>query len=242
MPPGDYTVHILDSSGADLYDCSGHVNNPVPTAVADTTAPVTTLYASGTPGANGWYTSNVGVTLIAADNYGGSEVKSITYHVDTGADQTVAGDLATVTLTSGTHVIKYWSTDNALNTEAAKSMAINVDTTTPSVTWSANASPNSNGWYVHDVLIHFTPHVGISDVQSITPDQVITSSGQATGTVTDNAGRTASVTTDRISIDNASPSTTVSAPTGNNGWYIGPLTLNARAVQRFIHGRMGWKR
>ncbi len=228
VPAGDYTVSILDASGTDLKDCSGHINNLDPTLMADTTKPVTTIHVTGAAGDNNWYTSDVGVTLIAVDNNGGSDVANVIYRVDADASHVSTGDLATTTIQNGDHTIYYWSTDNNGNVEDVKSTTINVDTTTPSITWSANVSPNPYGWYNHDVLISFTPHAGISGIRSSTASQVLTSSGKATGTVTDNAGRTASVTTDQVNIDNGSPSTTVSTPMGNNGWYIGPLTISAQ--------------
>ena len=98
------------------------------------------------------------------------------------------------------------------------------DSTPPTIT----ASATSNGlaytagtWTNQDVVVHFdcTDNPGGSGVASVTPDQTVTTEGDAqsvTGTCTDNAGNTASATYSGIRIDKTAP--TVSY-TGNAGTY-----------------------
>ena len=111
--------------------------------VTDTIPPTTTDSLSGTAGANGWYTSPVQVTLAAADNSGGSGVKSTTYSLDGGAQTPYS---APFTITSdGNHTLTFSSTDNAGNTEAAHTVYIPVDTTPPVITVPANVTKEATG-------------------------------------------------------------------------------------------------
>lgn len=104
----------------------------------DTTAPVTTATLSTPANAAGWHKTNPTVTLSATDNAGGSGVHSITSSA-TGAQSTAqttaAGSTAAITFTTeGTTTLTYHATDAQGNVEAAKSLIIKLDKTTPSIT------------------------------------------------------------------------------------------------------------
>ena len=101
----------------------------------DSTAPVTQASVSGTAGTNNWYRSAVQFSLSASDNVSG--VQNTSYRIDGSAIQTYAGPF--VLSTMGQHTVNYWSVDNAGNTEATHSLAINIDTVAPLVT--ATATP-----------------------------------------------------------------------------------------------------
>lgn len=101
---------------------------------SDSTAPVATVSSvSPTPNAAGWNnTSPVTVTITADDGSGGSGVASISYTVDGGAQQTVSGASATVTVSGdGTHTVSYFATDKAGNTGTPQSKTLQIDTTAP---------------------------------------------------------------------------------------------------------------
>jgi hypothetical protein len=108
-----------------------------PTALVtnqDLTPPITTAMLTGTLGNNGWYVSNVKITLTATDNDGGSGVKEIHYTVD-GAETVVPGNSASLSIVNdGTHTVTFSAIDNAGNVETPPhEMAINIDRSAPSI-------------------------------------------------------------------------------------------------------------
>jgi len=119
-------------------DAAGHIELPklaTVTIVTDITPPST--IATGTPAANanGWNNTNVAVTLASTDNPGGSGVKQITYSASgaqTIASTTVAGSSTTVSFTTeGVTTLTYFAKDNAGNSEAPKTLKVQIDKTPP---------------------------------------------------------------------------------------------------------------
>ncbi len=102
----------------------------------DTTAPVTQASVVGTPGANGWFTSSVQVSLSATDDFSG--VANTFYNVDGGVTQTYSGPFGISD--PGQHTVQFWSVDNVGNTEAAQMITVKIDGAAPVVTASANPS------------------------------------------------------------------------------------------------------
>lgn len=143
LAPGPYRATAGTS-----YFCFNVAPGVVSDAVLDTLAPVTTAATSpSTPnGQNGWYTSDVGVTLSANDNCSG--VASTEYSTDGGQSwQPYAG--AFTLGTEGTNVVLYRSIDAAGNAETAGQLVVKIDktapafslTATPDVIWPANNQP-----------------------------------------------------------------------------------------------------
>ena len=125
-------VHNLDFWSVDV---AGNTETQQTRIVKiDSTAPVTQASVSGTAGTNNWYRSAVQVSLSASDNV--SDVQNTSYRIDSGAIQTYAGPF--VLSTMGQHTVNYWSVDNVNNTEATRSLAVNIDTVAPLVTATAN--------------------------------------------------------------------------------------------------------
>lgn len=102
----------------------------------DTTAPVTQASVVGTPGANGWFTSSVQVSLSATDDFSG--VANTFYNVDGGVTQTYSGPFSISD--PGQHTVQFWSVDNVGNTEATQMITVKIDGAAPVVTASANPS------------------------------------------------------------------------------------------------------
>jgi len=128
----------------------------------DETAPVTTATTDpATPGASGWYTGPVSVTLAATDADSG--VDRTEYTVDGGswtpytAPFTVSGDKA--------HQVQYRSFDKAGNGEEAKSLAVSVDATAP-LTTAQFAPANDNGWHAGAVPVTLAATDATSGVAS----------------------------------------------------------------------------
>ncbi|MBC7129170.1 MAG: hypothetical protein H5T45_05515, partial [Thermoplasmatales archaeon] len=92
-----------------------------------TSAPLTECIISGLPGDNGWYKSDVQITLKANAYICG--VKATYYRIDGGAWQAYTG---TFTYSGeGNHVIEYYSISNAGLIETPKSTSFKIDKTSP---------------------------------------------------------------------------------------------------------------
>ena len=96
----------------------------------DTTPPVTTATLDPPePNDNGWYNTNVQVTLNATDNDSGVNVTY--YQIDGGMWQIYRD--AFLVSTDGMHNIKYYSIDYAGNIEPLKSVELKIDLTAPTI-------------------------------------------------------------------------------------------------------------
>jgi hypothetical protein len=140
----DGTVAAVGYNGYGQLNVSTWTNiMPVCEANRDVTPPITTAMTIRTLGSNnGWYASDVQMTLTAADNIGGSGVKEIHYTVD-GTETVVQGSSASHSIVDdGTHAVTYYAIDNAGNVETPpQEMSINIDKTPPSAP-SLSASPS----------------------------------------------------------------------------------------------------
>ena len=111
----------------------------------DVAPPVTThtLNPAAPNGLNGWYISDVSITLSASDT-GGSGVASIKYQVDGGSWQTYSG--AIPVSTDGTHTVKYYAIDNVANTEGEHTVTFKIDKTKPTITLTATQQTPKTSW------------------------------------------------------------------------------------------------
>lgn len=109
---------------------------------ADTTPPVTTSSLAGTIGQNGWFRSDVTVTLSAIDppdvfdnggdgGTGPSGVNHTYYKIDSGSWNQYTTPF--VISSDDQHIVLYYSTDLAGNVETQKSVTVKIDQTTPSI-------------------------------------------------------------------------------------------------------------
>ncbi|HZI19508.1 MAG TPA: family 10 glycosylhydrolase [Pyrinomonadaceae bacterium] len=139
LAPGQYLVRA--ALGADtLYSCVATVTaGSVTTADLgpETTAPTTsaTFSPAAPDGANGWYRTDVQVALDAADNCSG--VAATEYSLDGGATWLPYSGAISVTQEGVTNIL-FRSADRAGNVEAAKSVAVKLDKTAPSLGLSAD--------------------------------------------------------------------------------------------------------
>src|SRR5438046_6251168 len=88
----------------------------------DVTPPATASSLAGTAGANGWYTSNVTVSLTATDATSG--VAAVNYRIDRGSWLVYAGPIV---LGEGRHLLEYSASDVAAHLEAIHARSIAVD-------------------------------------------------------------------------------------------------------------------
>ncbi len=111
-------------------------------------------------GENGWYVSNVEVTIYAKDPsiacyFSGSGVREINYTIN-GVGGTIPGESGTFQVTEDGNdiLVEYWAVDMVGNVESKNSFTIDIDQTKPvidsdGVHWKAfRENPLSNIWYV----------------------------------------------------------------------------------------------
>ncbi len=205
----------------------------------DTTAPTTT--ASPSPAAvNGYYNQNPTITLNVSDAVSG--VASTSYSIDSGAFQAYAG--AFTLSGDGTHTVRFFSTDNAGNVEATKSMTFVIDTAAPTTTAALTPAP-VNGFYASDPTVTLSASDSLSGVSStsyqIDGGSVHTYSGpfviigDGSHTLqywsTDVAGNVEGTHTVTVIVDTTPPSTTATvSPVPNAGATNGPATITLHAT------------
>ena len=93
------------------------------------TPPTTTASAAGTSGSNGWFRSNVIVTMTATSMFG---IDHTEYSLDGGSWVTYSSPIAVSG--EGTHTVQYYSVDIHSLQESTKSLSIKIDTVAPVTT------------------------------------------------------------------------------------------------------------
>ncbi len=190
-------------------------------AAADTVAPASMASLSPPPNAAAWNNTDVMVALNAMDEAGGSGVKQITFSASgaqTIPSTTVSGASTSITInTEGVTTISFFATDNAGNSEVAKTIIVKLDKTPPTITGSRTPLPNANGWNNTDVTVSFACTDGLSGLSAGSPpaDTVVSSEGtnqQVAGTCQDLAGNSASAAVSGINIDKTPPTLAFGAP------------------------------
>jgi len=214
------------------YDAGGNILS-VTAQGFDEIPPETQIALEGTAGKDGWYRTDVKVTLTATDNEGGSGVKVTRYSFDgtTWTDYTVPFTVSA----EGTTTVRYRSTDREDNVEVVKEQAIKIDKTAPVITGAALTQPNAAGWYNTDVTVRFNASDALSGVDTVSPDTVISTEGanqSVSGTAADMAGNIAVFTLAGINIDKTAPVTTGTPDRqpNANGWYNADVQVTLSAA------------
>ena len=120
-----------DGTDVDTITVSANVN--------DTQPPVTSHAINGTSGLNGWYTSDVTVSLSGTDG-SGVGVKATSYSLDNGPWQTYNSVSSVVIATEGIHTLQYYSTDFFGNKEETRTLTLKIDKTAPTINILAPAT------------------------------------------------------------------------------------------------------
>ena len=240
---GTWKIYSLPFTltGSTVYyyseDNAGNAEAEKPIEVRiDKVAPETTATLSGTEGENGWYTSDVIVTLSATDD--GSGVKETKYRIDDGPWKTYS---LPFTVTGST--VHYYSEDNAGNAEVEKSIQVKIDKVAPETTTTLSGTEGENGWYVSDVTVTLSATddgSGISETKYRIDDGIwrtyslpFTLTGSTVHYYSeDNAGNTEAEKSMEVRIDKVAPETTatLSGTEGENGWYISDVTVTLSAT------------
>jgi hypothetical protein len=221
------TAGVIAGEGQDLTatasvsDRAGNSTSATgPSVKIDKTAPNTNASAVGE-----WNNVDVSVTLEPHDGLSG--VGSTHYRVDGGAVHTGTS----VTLADeGRHSLEYWSVDRAGNAERHKTVAVNIDRTSPTIRHEFSPAANANGWFRDDVSVRFICDDALSGIERCGPDRVVASEGadqDASGTAVDRAGNSVEDPA-TVSLDRTAPTIEASADRrpNANGWHDGDVTVS----------------
>jgi hypothetical protein len=149
----------------------------------DTTPPEITPLVFGTPGANGWFRSNVSV------NWKVEDPESVI--VETRG----CGATTLVVDTPATRLTCYARNDNDL--ETTKTTIIKLDKTAPVVSGTADRQADANGWYNRPFTVSFSGSDGTAGIEACSsggyggPD---TPTASVSGTCRDHAGNVGAAT------------------------------------------------
>lgn len=157
----NYGVILVPESGFTYFkwfasaerDQSNNPNSPnrpklVVTYDPEDIAPVTTISLSGTMGDNNWYTSDVQVTLTAADS-GGSGLDKTEFSYDGMSWNTYSGTFSVSS--EGVNSLYYRSVDKAGNVEAANLETIKIDKTAPIII--LNTPSDGDVYFLNQVVL-----------------------------------------------------------------------------------------
>lgn len=175
----------------------------------DKTAPVVTAAAAPAANGNDWNNTPDVVTFAATDALSGVNPASLT------APATLSADGTNLAATGQ-------ATDLAGNVGTVTRAGINIDRIVPTIAATLNPAANANGWNNTPVTAHFTCADAGSGVGACEPDVMLSAEGAnqtVSGTVTDLAGNTASVTSAAVNIDVTPPVVAVTSPP--NGSVVG---------------------
>jgi hypothetical protein len=199
------TVSVpLSGSGAGTVkywavDKAGNVETANSIALKwDNIAPTVSHSLSPAPNADEWNNSDVTVTFTAKDDDKGSGVASVTAPVK-------------VTTETAGQVVTGTAKDTADNV-GTDSVTVKLDRTAPTITGAITSGTlGANGWYVGPVTVTFTCSDALSGVATCPDPATLSANGagqSASGTATDKAGNTRTVTVSGINIDQEKPTLT----------------------------------
>ncbi|MBI4416372.1 MAG: hypothetical protein HY557_05260 [Euryarchaeota archaeon] len=195
----------------------------------------TTATLTGTPGAAGWFTSAVAVTLTAIDATSG--VSMTVYAIDGGQAQPYAGPF--LISGDGTHSLIFSSIDAAGNPELTQEIFLQIDTTPPATTIDISGTAGTNGWWRSAVSVTLTATDAESGVAMI---HYRLDSGQLTdyaapfnvlldGVHTlevfaeDNAGNLEPLQTVEVKVDRTAPTLILTEPVSESNVTEGDVTV-----------------
>jgi hypothetical protein len=178
---GKYKIEVWTSMPGDDHPSNDKKSITIEMAIPDVLPPITTQTMTGTMGLNGWYVSNVVITLTATDPFPPmkydpkppSGVNYTMYKLHTGDTYTVYTAPVTVS-TDGQYQLYYYSVDKAGNVEVANGpVNFKVDKTAP-VFNSFNATAENaqkTKWLI--VADLSDPASGVNHVEFYVDDQLV---------------------------------------------------------------------
>lgn len=238
----DYLGNLADGSSIHL-------------ARIDNTAPTCTITGSGTEGENGWFKSNITVSMTKSDDGGAAGTNSGLKHFGFGRESEEnynnfqhTYSIAKDTSESGEAFYGFVE-DNAGN-KGTCNFAAKKDSTPPTCSITTNKSADGDsGWYKTKPTITLTTTdtgsglngKGITTSNSANYNNTASLTASDSNSVTyygwakDKAGNTNSCNTGGLKIDSTAPTCTISksiaSPNGSNGWYKTQPTLTLNMTE-----------
>jgi PKD repeat protein len=209
-------------------------------AVAQPASPTTSIFLNGTQGNSGWFTSDVTIILNATD-YSGLGINRTEYNFNGSASSWMPYTGPFKITKEDMTAVYYRSVDNASVAEPLRRLVVSIDRTPPSLTYTLTPAPNANGWTSHNVQLHYEVSDAVSGLAIRPQDLTMTNEGDystLTGTATDVAGNTASVTIPAFGIDRTPP--VVGNLTLQGNGYVGDYLPVSASVVEANPQRMEW--
>ncbi|MBA3334351.1 MAG: carboxypeptidase regulatory-like domain-containing protein, partial [Acidobacteria bacterium] len=191
LKPGRYLVKAVLNNEM-LYSCVAEVSAGTVTTAdlhPETTAPTTSAVLNPSPanGSNGWYVTNVTVSLSASDDCSG--VAATEYSSD-GVNWTPYTGSISIS-DEGATTVSYRSTDRAGNTEVVKTVTVQIDKTVPTINLKANPSriypPNGQSVTVTLSGVGSDAISGLASVSYVVTDEYGTTMNIPTRTLSGNS-------------------------------------------------------
>jgi len=159
-----YNLVLIELPYQGLYSASSFLVDNIRVTTADSALdnvpPVTTASLSGAMGNQGWYTSNVEVSLSPIDSWSG--VNKTEYSFDN--TNWILYQMPFTVATEGTTTVYYNSTDNAGNVEAVKTQTVKIDKASAQTFASLSGVMGTGGWYTSTVIVTLSASDGVSGV------------------------------------------------------------------------------
>ncbi len=205
----------------------------------DTIKPETAASIEGTKGNNGWFVSDVQLTLAATDNLSG--ISSTLYSLDNGNTWQTYSTPVLIS-DNGKNTILYKSIDIAGNIEDIKEISIWIDKVAPVTTLSLSGMRGNSPWFISDVNLVFdsADNLNGSGIEKIEysydgvswniyeSNLVLDREGKTTVyyKATDKAGNEEFYRQQDIYIDKTAPTIDIISPAKNIYYLNEPLTAN----------------
>lgn len=195
--------------------------------VQDTTPPKTAADLTGASGRNGWYLSDVTVSLTSQDACSG--VKEIRAGIEGDEIAFPGGSASIIIANEGSHTFSYAAVDNAGNPETSHTLPVAVDKTLPTIASAVAPTANGYGWNNSDVTVSFDCSDTVSGIASCGQPVLLSTEGSGqivSGEALDAAGNRAT-TSAAVNIDKTDPTitATVAPPPNEYGWNNTDVTV-----------------
>jgi len=230
----NYVLTTPGGSGTDVIPA-----DPAGYTIIDNIPPTLTKDLDGTMGLDGWYTTDVLVTLTGGDT-GGSGLDKVEYNLNGGGWVTYEGPFTIST--EGVNTLAHRVYDNAGFEYVLPTQEIKIDKTAPTLTKDLDGTEGDEPWWVSDVTVTLnagdTGGSGLDTVEysydgttwvTYTGAFVISDAGTTTlyHRVNDTAGNEYVLTTQEIKIDKIDPTLTkdLDGTQGNTPWWVSDVLV-----------------
>ena len=244
---GPFTVSAQGTTALEFYSVDKVGNQETiewDTFNIDSVSPQTVDSLTGTLGNNGWYKSNVRISLSSSDATSG--VAKTTYSLDQGQTWKLY-TIPFVVRAQGTTTVEYYSTDYAGNKESIEWQNVGIDNVKPQTTLQVTGAELNNGWWTSATVVSFSATDASSGVSGIfyslnkgktwiqyTGPLYIDAQGKTPVKFysVDNAGNQEKAQSYSLQIDMLAPHTTdsLAGTLGSNGWYTSSVTISLSAT------------